>query len=35
MKPEKIIYAINDIDPAFLMEAREEAAPSREERLRA
>ena len=29
MKPEKILYAINDIDPAFLTEAREEAAPTR------
>ena len=29
MKPEKILYAMNDIDTAFLNEAREEAAPAR------
>ena len=28
MKPEKILYAINDIDGQFLREAREEGAPS-------
>ena len=29
MKPEKILYAMNDIDAAFLNEAREEATPAR------
>lgn len=29
MKPEKILYAMNDIDSTFLREAREEAAPVR------
>lgn len=29
MKPEKILYALNDIDGQFLREARAEAAPSR------
>ena len=28
MKPEKFIYAMNDIDTVFLNEAREDAAPS-------
>lgn len=28
MKPEKILYAMNDIDAVFLKEAREEPAPS-------
>jgi len=29
MKPEKILYAMNDIDAAFLTEAREDTAPTR------
>ena len=29
MKPEKILYAMNDIDASFLNEAREEASPAR------
>lgn len=29
MKPEKILYAMNDIDGQFLREAREETAPAR------
>ena len=29
MKPEKILYAMNDIDTKFLNEAREETAPAR------
>ena len=29
MKPEKILYAMNDIDTAFLNEAREEVTPAR------